>query len=453
MAIGESSYLDYLHDARQVLTQKKHACTHWSYLYDGESPLPDSVRSSSHTSSQDGGPKNESGQIDSKGKENQHPPTGFIEVGSILKSSRELRESSNDSDASKKDSKNEIVAKSADVEDAVFLSAKSRDANSQKRCNNGKGERVEREGMLQEAKLYASLESVDTFLAFLLDWNNCKSAPDLEDSGNSVMEAASLLEDMLKELEKLGSTRNSVRFSVNDSKEEDDGHPESTINVSSLSPISIREENMSNTNQSMVSSFNQSEIPINDLRSISSESENATALARATGTISSAWENVTASDIPTDPKVKLRSTHNIMSGNLLQHEGQDSSSFVNISVVPEDGEKYSNGQESRQQDVQQNSIPPSQSLSSQPPVTPSNPSAPSPLTLKKSCKKPKDFPDGFKQARFLASTPLFSSSNKQAGDHKSAVTPAEEFPPSVLPFPVPKKQLKYLNDPPNIGKH
>ena len=447
--MAESSYLDYLQDARQALAQKKRACSQWSYRYDGENPLPDSVKSQSRASSQEPGSKsNGSSQIDGKERGDQHPPTGFMEVGSILKSTSALGDGTV---ASEKNGEKKVLSKEQkdnNAEDAVFLSTKDTEEDYQKKCNKGSRGMTGKEDEVQQAKLYASLESVDTFLTFLLEYNGCN--PDFGDSGKSVIEAASLLEDMLKELENFGGPRGSVRFSVEDVNDNDH------IDVSSLSPIAksshdskaSKENHGGDITQSLLTSSNQSEIPINDLSSMPSGSENASAPTKTAVTDATAWENVTTSDILADPKFKVHNTH--YGGNVSQGEGQNSSSFVNISLVPEGGDKPGEGKETEQQDA---TSPPSSphipdTHSANSPREPSSPPAPSKL-----CKKPKDFPEGFTPTRFLASTPLFSASSKQSGDHKSAVTPAEEFPPSIMPSPVPKKQLKYLNDPPNIGKH
>ncbi|GFR70508.1 FTS and Hook-interacting protein homolog [Elysia marginata] len=442
-AAGESSYLEYLYDARQALAQKKHACSNWSYLYDGESPLPDSVKRYDPVFSQEPGRSRSDGKenIEDKEKADGHPPTGYIELGSMLKSTNESREGPDGLEALEKSSEIKAETEGTDIEDSVFLSAKNREEDSQIKCNKGKGGRAENEDTLKQAKLYASLESVDTFLAFLLDWNSPTPAVDLVDSGKSVLEAATLLEDVLRELEKFAAPRNSVRFSINDSnvsEEKEDECVESSIDVSSLSPIGSK---------SISSSLNPSEIPINDLSSLSAVPVSASKAAAVTD--ATAWENLTTSDLPAEPQVKIYNTHHIDGENTSKRKGQDSSSFVNISIVPEEEDKRDGD---KQQDALQKSVSPSALSSSHSPSTPPpNPSSALPVS-RKSCSKPNDFPEGFKQTRFLASTPLLSS--KQGGDHKptvTPVTPAEEFPPSVPSCPLPKKQLRFLNDPPNIG--
>lgn len=453
---GESSYLEYLHDARHALTQKKQACLNWSYLYDGESPLPDSVKNSDPAFAQDCGVRHDSDQTEDKG--GKRPTTGYMEVGSMLKSTSESQESPSGSCVESKSSEmlSKVESKRSEGEDSVFVSENVVDEDSRILCNKGEKGEEEREDSLHQARLYSSLDSVDAFLAFLLDWAGPLPATDLERSGKSVLEAASLLEDVLAELEKFAAPRSSVRFSVANSTEEQEKQVELSINVSSLSPIGSK---------TIGTPLNPSEIPINDLASISFVSDSSTPAAAAV-TQATAWENITASDIPADPEVRVHNTNTTDSKSGPGRKDRDTSSFVNISLVPEAGgkcvEKNGGGVggkcvEKDGSGAQQSTSPSElSSVSSQlqPPSTPPNSCHPRPNVLpvsRKTVNKPKDFPEGFKPARFLASTPLISAPSKSAGDQRPAITPAEEFPPSTPLCPVPNKQLRFPNDPPNIG--
>ncbi|GFO18323.1 fts and hook-interacting protein homolog [Plakobranchus ocellatus] len=464
-AVGESGYLDYLYDARQALVHRGRACARWLYRYDGENPLPDSIKDSSQASSRE--PESDHTRRGSANKEDPHPPTGFIELGSIVKSTNDMRDGSVRTDS--KDSTSENVAlndhslgitftskghryDSASAEDSVFLPEKGEETGKGK-CNKGNVVRFKKESKEEDVKLYASLESLDSFLSYLSQETAESGADELKGSVRSVPEAASFLEEALKEIEKSMASRKNCNISLDNSTKLQGNiyrPEESALDMSSLSPIS---KDFHTFDRKISSSTNESEIPINDLSNLSSASENPAANAtpaRITANKTTAWDEVTASEIPSEPKIKIHEGNG-------QGPSQDSSSFVNISIVPSGKEKNPQGLEIGQLGVLQNNGLCS-SVSSA--VSASDP--PSPPAQRKPRKVPKDFHEGFPSSKFLSSTPLFSPSSKQAaalasqGDalpspYKPAVTPAEEFPPPVMSCPLPKKQLKYLNDPPNIG--
>ncbi|XP_059145478.1 FHF complex subunit HOOK-interacting protein 1B-like isoform X2 [Physella acuta] len=163
---GETSYFEYLNDARNKLEQTVKACQHWTYLYDGESPPPDSIKNSQTK------PKA------SAAKASNIPKTGYIELGSIAKQTQEEK----------------VTPRSSQPAD----SSDSNDISLSKEIN------VKHENnKLMNAVLYSSLEDLDSFIKYL-------SEVEVDEGGSvSVSESLASLEDLLQAVSSARNRRNS----------------------------------------------------------------------------------------------------------------------------------------------------------------------------------------------------------------------------------------------------
>ncbi|XP_005107718.1 FTS and Hook-interacting protein isoform X2 [Aplysia californica] len=415
----ESCYFEYLHDARHRLDQSAQACQHWLFKYDGESPPPDSISSSEKA--EEGAASTKKGDNGSalKEPEDSVPKTGFIEVGSILKKTMGEGATAEDPTRSS-ESRVTFDLKSNNVnvdDDSVF-------SDSDGKCNITNGPEATQFG---DPKLYASLDSLDSFMAYLYD-QELSSEEGSDASGHDLDKSLASLDEIL-DAAALGSHQR-----CSSAKEGGDvtaGSLSSSVDVSSISPIP--------PDKSQFTFVSQSEIPVNDL-----PKAEASQMSKGDRT---AFEQISMSEVPSDVKVTMQK----------KQPNPEASSLVDISIVP--------GNDSGSAAT---SPPPLASESNEKKFATSaaNDRASGTVSVPVSTTKsernvPKDFPKGFAShpnplyamsaSSILSPLKQVLSPGDMSSSFKSLLFPSDEFPATTPSSPGSKKQLRYLNDPPNIG--
>ena len=234
-------------------------------------------------------------------------------------------------------------------------------------------------------QLYASLDSLETFMSYLLDH---------DPSSDPVVTQNCDINETLVSLDKvLGTVSSEFHQRSSSTKEES---PKITESLET-SPVSIDK-----TQTPYV--VNQSEIPINDLPDIdTSQGSNRE------------FEQTNLADVKS-PNVNITMQN--------KQPNPNASSLVDNSIVPEDKSSAT-------------SVPSSSSKSP-----------------RKDCDSltsdvrnvPKDFAKGFPSSNHQ----FTSSMSAEASTPFKTLFPSDEFP--TTPSSPAKKQLRYLNDPPNIGE-
>lgn len=226
---GETNYFDYLCDARAKLKQTSRACHHWLFLYDGESPTPDSIIASDKISSSREG----AGVTNSLNKSQDNSATvQHAELESSLKNSRMKDEDDraaggDNGDKETFDQKLTHIDRNSSVCSVDMCSKKAGTGLSQK----------------VDPKLYASLHDLNSFMEYLNEQDLCTN----DERGLIVQpfgEDLTDFSDFLKNLVEEGCQETMVN------------NVEGIVNGSlDLPEVSLP------TNTAQSSSFHQSELP------------------------------------------------------------------------------------------------------------------------------------------------------------------------------------------------
>lgn len=266
---GESSYFEYLHDARRRLEQTGQACRHWTFAYDGESPLPDSIKKLEASIEE------KSKAADNK-KQELSPKTGFLEVGAIDK-----LESSNKPITSPK---NEQPLISSVKEKAVLPNTNM--------CNNKTISGNNRE---VNPKLFVSLENLESFMSYL----SSVEIDSGEFTGHSMEEVISSFSDFLDF---------TVNRHANKHRELGDSCDKNSVKVGSPSSINTFSKTI-NHNPVLISSVNpvssSSEASDLTLKNVDSNDSPTAVTKSSTSAASSHKERSVPKDFPSSLRTNL----------------------------------------------------------------------------------------------------------------------------------------------------
>ncbi|BFZ24048.1 hypothetical protein BsWGS_27087 [Bradybaena similaris] len=408
----ETSYFEYLHDARNRLEQTLQACHHWTFPYDGENPPPDSITNADTSSS-----------AVSKGKGAAHtitaghrpaPATGYIEVGTILNAPQ------TDSSDINKVNKSAAHRVSFDVR-SVDLNTSTAVALSEETCNK----RVSGRKLELDPKLYANLESVDAFMNYLNELHfGLDDEPmigTVQDLGQCVQE----LEDLLKSVPSRELSRTSLS---GDDRGDIWNRSSNSVNVSMLSPLGMQ------------LSSRQSQVLLHDASHLefSSNHQSANEDVLTPGSLS-------GSSVTMQNEQLHQQSPTLEDEPLVPHKpGTDKDVSVVQSWTDKDVSVVHSGTDEDVSIVQ--------SLDDHHRKT-SSPASPEAATTNRERNVPTDLPTPLKSNSSPLPGSVFSpmkSTVDMLSPFRLGHTPADEFPVASTSSPVLKK-LKYLNDPPNIG--
>ncbi|KAI8798829.1 FTS and Hook-interacting protein [Biomphalaria glabrata] len=266
---GESSYFEYLHDARRRLEQTGQACRHWTFAYDGESPLPDSIKKLEASIEE------KSKAADNK-KQELSPKTGFLEVGAIDK-----LESSNKPITSPKKEQPLI---SSVKEKAVLPNTNM--------CNNKTISGNNRE---VNPKLFVSLENLESFMSYL----SSVEIDSGEFTGHSMEEVISSFSDFLDF---------TVNRHANKHRELGDSCDKNSVKVGTPSSINTFSKTI-NHNPVLISSVNpvssSSEASDLTLKNVDSNDSPTAVTKSSTSAASSHKERSVPKDFPSSLRTNL----------------------------------------------------------------------------------------------------------------------------------------------------